>query len=229
MTISMKKYEKTLGWIFLAMTPLGLPLLMVYLCRLLHLQTDEAQLNVLVWVTNFVLTGLIFHRFLWKSGALALLRPGRSFMWMGIGFGAYNLSSYLVLALTTLLAPDFANANDASIAGMLQDHFWPMAICIVVLVPITEETLYRGLVFGSLKKRCRWLAYVVSICAFSALHVVGYIGTLPPLHLLVSFLQYLPGAAALALVYDKSESIWPGILMHSTINLLAMFSMLFMR
>ena len=225
MTISMKKHEKTLGWIFLALTPLGLPMLVVYLCQLLHLQLDDAQLNVMLFAVNFVLTVLIFHRFLIKSIGLGFLRPGRTFLWMGIGFGAYNLGSSLVMLLIMWLVPDFVNANDANIASMLREHFWPMALGIVVLVPVTEETLYRGLVFGTLRRRSRWLAYVISICAFSALHVVGYIGTLSPLHLLISFLQYLPGAAALALVYDKSESIWPGILIHATINLLALLSM----
>lgn len=225
MTISMQKYEKTFGWIFLFMTPLALPLLIVYLCQLLPTQPDIAMQNVLVYVVNFLLTLLIFHRFLWHSTRQALRRPGKTFLWMGVGFAAYNIGTYLVAMLTTLLAPDFSNANDANIMDMLQQHFWPMVICIVILVPITEETLYRGLIFGSLRKRSRWLAYVVSVCAFSALHVVGYIGTLHPYDLLVSFLQYLPGSFALAFAYDKSDSILPGILIHSTINLLATLSM----
>ena len=225
MTISMTKREKTFGWIFLAMTPLALPMLIVYLCQLLPLQPDQAQLNIVAFVTNFVLTILIFHRFLWKSIASGLSRPGRTLLWLGLGFAIYELGNYLVYMLTTLLAPEFSNANDANISAMLQEHFWPMAICIVILVPITEETLYRGLIFGSLRKRSRWLAYVVSTIAFSALHIVGYIGALHPFDLLVSFLQYLPGAAALALAYDKSESIWTSILIHSVINLLALTSM----
>lgn len=221
----MRKYEKTLGWIFLAMTPLGLPMLLTYLCQLLPVQPDGAQLNVLAFAVNFVLTLLIFHRFLWQNAKQALGRPFRTLLWMGIGFAAYNIGTYLVAMLTTLLVPDFANANDASIMGMLQEHFWPMAICVVILVPVTEETLYRGLVFGSLRKHSRWLAYVGSVCAFSALHVVGYIGTMPQLHLLISFLQYLPGGIALALAYDKTDSIWANILIHSAINLLAILTM----
>ena len=221
----MRKYEKTLGWIFLAMTPLALPMLIVSLCQLLPVQPDDAQLNMLSFAVNFLLTLLIFHRFLWQNARQVFKRPGKSFLWMGIGFAAYSIGSYLVLLLTTLLAPDFANANDASIQEMMQGHFLPMAVCIVILVPITEETLYRGLVFGALRKKCRWLAYAVSICLFSALHVIGYIGTLTPLELTVSFLQYLPGGAALALAYDKSESVWPGILIHATINLLATIAM----
>lgn len=225
MTISMTKREKTFGWIFLAMTPLALPMLIVYLCQLLPQQPDQAQLNIVAFVTNFVLTILIFHRFLWKSIASGLAKRGRTLLWLGLGFAAYELGNYLVYMLTALLAPEFSNANDANISAMLQEHFWPMAICIAILVPITEETLYRGLIFGSLRERSRWLAYVVSTIAFSAMHIVGYIGVLHPFDLLVSFLQYLPGAAALALAYDKSESIWTSILIHSAINLLALTSM----
>ena len=229
MKIPMTKREKIFGWIFLASTPLALPYAVVAAMHLLQLKPDDAQLNVLVFILDFGLTLLIFHRFLWKNAKHSFHMPGKTFMWMGIGFGAYNAGSYLVVSLTMLLAPDFANANDANIMAMLQEHFWPMFFCTVVLVPITEETLYRGLVVGSLRKKCRWLAYAVSILAFSALHVIGYIGTLSPLHLFISFLQYLPGAAALALAYDMSDSIWPGILIHTTINLLAILSMTFLR
>ena len=225
MTISMKKYEKTLGWIFLAMTPAALPMLIVYLCQLLPVQLDNAQLNIVLFVVSFVLTLLIFHKFLWSNGKQALQKPGKTFLWMGIGFAVYNLGSNLTYLLITRLVPDFANANDANIMDMMQQHYWLMLLGVVVLVPVTEEVLYRGLIFGSLRKRCRWLAYVVGICAFSAMHVVGYIGTLSPLHLLVSFLQYLPGGFALALAYDKSETIWSGILIHSSINLFATLSM----
>lgn len=226
MKITFKKYEKILGWIFLAMTPLLLPLIIVELCSLLPVMPDDAQLNTLVFGVNFILTLAIFHRFLWKNGIQAIFHPGKTFLWTGIGFGAYQAGNLLVASLTRLLAPDFANANDQTIQVMLQDHFWLLAPCIVILVPIVEETLYRGLVFGSIRKHCRWLAYVVCASVFSALHVFSYIGTLSPLHLVISFFQYLPGGIALALAYDKSETLWSSILIHSTINLIAL---LFMR
>ena len=229
MKISMTKLEKIFGWIFLGATIHGLPYALVQAARQFHLQLDSTQLNITLFCIDFALAVLIFHRFLWNSFKQSIRHPGKTFMWMGIGFAAYAISSNLIVVLTTLLAPDFANANDASIADMLQNNFLPMALCTVVLVPITEETLYRGLVFGVIREKSRLLAYVVSIAFFSVLHIVNYIGTLSPLHLAVSFLQYLPGAAALAFVYDMSDSIWPGILIHSTINMLAVFTMQFMR
>ena len=221
----MRKSEKTLGWIFLALTPLVLPMLILYLCRLLPVQPDDAQLNMLVFAVNFVLTLLIFWRFLWKNAAVTFSTPWKTLRWAGLGFGIYYAASYLVNLLIAVIAPDFANANDASIMAMAEEHFLLMNLCTVVLVPITEETLYRGLVFGSLRDRHKWLAYTVSTVAFSVLHIVGYIGTLSPTHLFLSFLQYLPGSIALAVAYDKAESIWASILIHMTINQIAMLAL----
>lgn len=225
MTISMTKREKTFGWIFLAMTPLALPLALVYLCQLFRWPLDNGELNVLLFAVNFILTLMIFWRFLWQNGRVSIASPGKTFRWVAIGFGIYYGASTLVGMLIMLLAPDFANANDASIQAMAQEHYFLMMLGTVILVPIAEETLYRGLIFGSLRRKSRWLAYVVSIVAFSALHVVSYIGTLSPLHLLLSFLQYLPGSFALAFAYDKADSIWASILIHMTINQIAMLTL----
>ena len=100
-----------------------------------------------------------------------------------------------------------------------------MMIGTVLLVPIAEETLYRGLVFGSLRPKNRLLAYSISMVAFSVLHIISYIGTLSPLHLFLSFLQYLPGGFALAFACDKADSVWASILIHMTINQIAMLSL----
>ena len=225
MTISMTKREKTFGWIFLALTPLVLPVAIVGVCQLADFQLDEGQLNCLIFGINCLLTLLIFHHFLWKNAVKVLSDPWRSLRWAGIGFAIYYGSSMLVNLLISVVAPDFANANDASILTMVQEHFVLMTVGTVFLVPITEETLYRGLVFGALLRKNRILAYGLSMAIFSALHVVGYIGTMPPLHLLLSFLQYLPGGFALALAYDKSGSIWTSILIHMTINQISILSL----
>ena len=229
MTVTLTRLEKIFGWIFLAATAMVLPMAVVSVCGLLRLQLDAAQLNCTVFILNFLLTVLIFWKFLWKNSMLTITAPGRTFAWMGIGFAIYYGASTLVSTLIITVAPDFANANDESIRIMAREHFWLMSLGTVILAPVTEEVLYRGLVFGSLRRRCRWLAYVVSILVFSALHVVSYIGVLSPLHIVLSVLQYLPGAFALAFAYDKSGSIWSSILIHMSINLFAMISMVTMR
>ena len=61
--------------------------------------------------------------------------------------------------------PDFSNVNDTSIMELTQQNYTLMAIGTVLLVPVVEETLYRGVVFGSLYKRSRVAAYTVSTLA----------------------------------------------------------------
>ena len=44
----------------------------------------------------------------------------------------------------------------------------------IFLVPIVEEMLFRGVVFGSIRPRSRLWAYVVSVAAFSVYHVWSF-------------------------------------------------------
>ena len=86
-------------------------------------------------------------------------------------------------------------------------------------VPVTEECVFRGLIFRNLWKTSAIAAYLVSMAAFSAVHIVSYIGVYCPLHLVLAFLQYLPAGIWLAWCYTKSGSIFGPIVMHAIINL----------
>ena len=108
---------------------------------------------------------------------------------------------------------------------MVADDYTLMIIGTVLLVPITEELLYRGLIFASLYNRSRVLAYIVSTLAFAALHVYTYIGTYPPEQLLLCLLQYLPAGICLGWAYAKTDSIWTPVLIHMTVNTIAVSAM----
>jgi membrane protease YdiL (CAAX protease family) len=55
--------------------------------------------------------------------------------------------------------------------------------------------------------------------------VIAYIGTLSPMRLLLSLLQYLPAGYCLARAYAKSGSLFAPMLIHATINLIAVLLM----
>ena len=96
---------------------------------------------------------------------------------------------------------------------------------MVILAPITEELIYRGVIFGSIHSHSRFAAYAVSCIVFSAVHVVGYIGTADLTTLGLCLLQYLPAGFALALAYECSDSIFTPILIHMTVNLIGISAM----
>ena len=93
-----------------------------------------------------------------------------------------------------------------------------MSFVTIILAPIIEETLVRGLVFGSLHRTSRWLAYIVSCFLFVFMHNWQYFGLYPALSILLSCLPYIPASVALAWVYEKGGTIWAPITLHALIN-----------
>jgi len=61
----------------------------------------------------------------------------------------------------------------------------------VLLVPVAEESLFRGLVFRPLYNRKPWMGYLASSLLFASIHVVGYIGRFDALTLLLCLVQPL--------------------------------------
>ena len=124
-----------------------------------------------------------------------------------LGFFAYELSFPVVKDLLTLLYPAYFNINDTSFALMVEEYYALMAIGTVFLVPVTEECLFRGLIFGGFYPKNKAAAYILSAIAFSAIHIVSYLDLYEPMLLLLCFLQYLPAGFFLAWAYARSGTL----------------------
>lgn len=211
-------HERLWGLIYLALQLLILPSLLV-LCNLLfHLQLTDSKINFLFFALNFICVTVIFHRFLLDNGKNALRAPLFVMATTIGGYFLYTFFSSVVSILIQGLYPDFFNVNDSYISTMVADDFKLMIVGTVFLVPITEESLYRGLIFGSLYNRSRVLAYAVSTLAFAALHVISYIGAYSPIHLLFCLLEYIPAGLILGWAYARTDSLWTPILIHTLVN-----------
>lgn len=147
--------------------------------------------------------------------------------WRGVGWTAIGVRPahwrWLVLAVLLGVALEVVSGLvDSAIGGPLKgvmlntfapDAFswWWLAVMIlfgVILGPITEEILFRGVLYTWL--RDKWgvaTGVVVSSLAFGAMHVE------PAWIVLASLL-----GAAFALLYQVSRSIWPPIVMHVVHN-----------
>lgn len=221
----MTRTEKILGWIYLVVQLVIVQIILLFINTILPQPMSEAELNFVYFAVNFLCITLIFHNFLIESGKLSLKNPVYcllSAIYAFIGYLAINAVINIgINAIVKNFYPDFYNVNDASISAITKDNYFLMFIGTVILVPLTEEMLYRGLVFGLIYNKNHVLAYIVSTIAFSALHIVGYIGYFEPLHLLICFLQYIPASLCLAWAYARADSIWAPVLLHMSINLIA--------
>ncbi|HET7053157.1 MAG TPA: type II CAAX endopeptidase family protein [Solirubrobacterales bacterium] len=132
-------------------------------------------------------------------------RPG-ALKWMLAAVGAY-------LVFAALYAGIFGSPHQEDIAesfGAL-----PVQILLIVIAaPISEEVCFRGMLFGGLRTRMpRLAAALISALVFGGLHALTGVTAVPPL----IFFGFL-----LALLYEKTGSIVPGILLHMLNNSIAL-------
>ena len=210
--------ETAWGLCYLVFQMLLLPSVLFWINDQLPKALSDSELNFLFYLVNFIAILLIFHNFLEQSLSQLFRHPIDALQAAVLGFVAYYVCFYAMEWLIGLLRPGYTNYNDASIAALSRGNFFLMSIGTVVLVPITEECLYRGLIFRNLYSKSPRVAYVISIAAFACLHILGYISTYDPADLLIAFLQYLPAGLWLAWSYIKGDTIFVPIVIHAVVN-----------
>jgi membrane protease YdiL (CAAX protease family) len=99
-----------------------------------------------------------------------------------------------------------------ALQNMLEAHSLGSGVlvvtCLVALVPLIEELLFRGLfLFGLERRYGSGFALILSACFFGIVHM----GAVPAVYASVAGL--LLGGLALT-----TRSIWPGIAVHAAIN-----------
>ncbi len=214
-------HQETLnGFGYLAFQLLLLPTILTWCNAQLSSPMNEAELNFVFYLMNFIAMLLIFHSYLEQNVSDALRHPIYLCQAVILGLAAYFASLFAVSTLVVLLVPGYSNYNDAAIAAMAGSNSFLMLIGTVVLVPPVEECFFRGLIFRNLYSKNKWAAYAVSMLSFACLHILGYIGLYSPAEILMAVLQYLPAGIWLAWAYTKSGTIFAPIAMHAAINYL---------
>jgi len=136
---------------------------------------------------------------------LRSFRPS-ALKWMLAAIGVYLLFSFAYVAL--IGPPHQKDIAEGFGAVPVQ------VLLIVVAAPIGEETCFRGMLFGGLRTRLpRLAAALLSALIFGALHATTGVSAVPPL----VFFGFV-----LALLYERTGSIVPGIILHMLNNSVAL-------
>jgi membrane protease YdiL (CAAX protease family) len=146
----------------------------------------------------------------------------RRFSWdgMALGCGAVILMYPLVILHNLLLVELGVETQGDSITALYQELGAPVAFLAagVLLAPIAEEIFFRGFLFPGLRQRYGSIkAMLISAAIFAGFHL--QLAALIPTFLLGCVLAY---------TYQRSNSIWPGTILHFTINGLALCVTAFM-
>ena len=212
----MKSYERMRGWVFFLLYLLVFPYLNGLAQRFLMGggEAPVAETNLIYYAFLFALALLVFWTFLREDlGQLLDWLPENLF---GILTGLVG-----ALALTFLVDRIPLPVTDPiPLQYALEFALSPLAtaVLVILLIPLIEETLFRGLVFGSLRGSHRIIAYVVTVLLYALALVWRYaLDSGDPAYLLL-LVRYLPVSLALTWCYDCGGSIWGTILLHMALN-----------
>ncbi len=215
--------EAIVGWVYVPIHMFLLPLLLNLFAYFSPTPVDTVTLNIVYYAAGALFVLLALRRLLRQDFDVLLDSLGTCLLTI---IAAYFIDSVLsagVLLFLDSLLETAANPNNNAVMEMAETSGGAAFGLAVFIGPLVEETLFRGVVFGSIRKKHRVLAYVVSILIFSLYHVWQYaLAYMSPAMLLYA-IQYIPISFALAWSYDRTGSIWTPIFFHMALNALAMF------
>lgn len=223
--VQMRRYEVIGGLVWLVTYLFLASALLQTVLGLLGVSVDMLTLNQVYFVGCFVVTVVLFRRFLSYSLPAVADRPVRVLCGVLLGYGIYVVCWGTLTMACGYLIPNLQTPNDDNIRAIAAESYSTMAAAAVLLAPITEETLLRGLVFGGIRKKSRALAYVVTALLFAGMHMMGYVSEMDALSIGLNLLLYMLPSAALCASYEYAGTIWAPIFLHMCINALSMWAM----
>lgn len=213
------------GWVFFALYLVVFPVLMGQfqwvLSQRFEFFLQPVEFSLVYYFLMLCVTVLLFWGFLRRSLDVFLDWLPENLFAFVVGLVGAGVLHFLVM----LLPYPMENPNVLQNQDQLAMAPGATVLIVVVLMPVIEEVLFRGLLFGGLRWYSRSMAFVVSAAGYALYCVVPLIFhpmglDLQPLLLAV---QYLPMGLALTWCYDHGGSIWSAVALHMAINGASLF------
>ncbi len=210
-TVPWKPIDNWIGVILLAVIDLGLLLI-----SLAGKRGQLAQSGILVIVQLTYLLPVVII-FAWRGIPWRTIGFGR-FNWgmLGIGCGLLIVSYLIIYVHNLILTALGIPTQGVEISGLFERLDTPVWFFFVgaVLAPLVEEIFFRGFLFQGLRARYGWISgMLLSSGIFAIAH-------LDPVSLIPTFIL----GNLLAYLYHRSNSVWPGVILHMTVNTLGLLS-----
>jgi membrane protease YdiL (CAAX protease family) len=189
------------------------------------------------WITVLALAGQyigslgifwILTRYKDAGDIRLTINPG-DFFYVALGLVLQLAIALMFLPLSDLLFPEGRPQQQvAEILANADTTFLRVGLvsAAVVLGPVTEELMYRGVLLKALEARGKIFALIVSSLVFAAVHLTG----LDTKQLLASAAVFLPPLFLLGLILawitQRTGRLGPAIFLHSGWNLLSAFVLL---
>ena len=217
--------QTVLGWCYLPVHIFILPIILPVLAAYSDTQLDTMTLNIVYYAIGILFVMALEIKYLRRDFDNLLDRPGWTILTLIQGYFINMVLSYAVVLVLETIISSVSNPNNNEVSNLLQENSGSMFGLAVFIGPIVEEVLFRGAVFGSIRKKSRVAAYIVSIALFSLYHVWSYAIAYGDASLLIYAVQYIPVSFTLAWIYERTSSIWASIFFHMGTNAVSLIAM----
>ena len=183
--------------------------------------SDDATAAVLAAVTSLLL--LVFGALLWlrlpaheRRTAVALKHTlgGAIGLGLTIGIGIIIGSGAILVAGSAIDPGVEERLEDVEEIGTVPWQATLTIVALVLLAPLGEELLFRGLLLRALVRRLRfWPAAVISSLVFAAAHADAYL-------IWPRAIALVGTGVALAWLY-RWRGYWASVIAHATVNAVA--------
>lgn len=148
----------------------------------------------------------------WSNVGLKCFKTFQAIRYV-VGYYLILLGLLVVVAIIAssigVQAPENPDASNGVEMLSFMGCFWYTFALSVVLAPIVEEVVFRGILFPAISRRYGTImGVIVSSLVFTLVHINP-----------IQMLSVLPLGIYLAIMYRRTGSIYPGMILHATWNL----------
>lgn len=210
---------------FVAQVIVAVPLVIVESLELSVSAIDPSVLNTIASAIIYVITILLVAVLPYKIKKIKTSKSeiglNRLPNWMDIaitpaGFIAYIVFSAILVFITTSIFPgfDIDQAQNIGFDNLSKQYEYILAFfTLVVIAPVAEEVLFRGYLYGKLKKYVPlWIAVIATSLLFGAIHGNWNV-----------IIDTFALSVVLCVLRELTGSIWASILLHMLKNGIAFY------
>jgi len=184
--------------------------------------THSATLNFFNGLITVIVLIVISRRVL-KDDISRLIKNIKTLLWIIPALYVVQFVGRMIVGILMMIIHGEMDlgGNQEAVELILEQFPALMVISAVVFAPIWEEIFFTGLIFGNIRKKNRLLAYIVASLSFGLLHTIFFfILDFSPTLFLVTLI-YVPLSVVCCYIYEKTDSLYSPILLHSFANLIA--------
>jgi len=196
------------NWVAILLLILVIVVLLYFASQGLGRQAAQSAILILVQLVYLVPVLVVFA---YRRISLKHIGFGK-FEWSTLGLGCGLLIGSFIIAfihnsILVMFGVEIQSEKVMQIFGELDSPVW-LILVGVIFAPLVEEIFFRGFLFQGFRHQYGWAkGGLLSAAVFA-------IGHLDPVSLIPTFIFGL----LFAYMYHRSNSVWPGIILHSLVN-----------